>query len=740
MVGQLSRWSGLVLAAALTIATGWAAGCSSGSSASKLTGGDSGAAGDSSVADAGNTQTFPDAPPAVLAIQPLNATLTSMGAGGTQQFTAMLGSSPIQATWSILSGVAIGAVDSGGLYTVGGQYGGMVTIQATSGSLTAQAQLHVVLDLQDNPGSIPANVQGQLQAGAAASDAGSADAGPDAGPPPTPGDPGLVWLYPYNQTVFPRGLLPPTLQFGGTPPDAVYVHISFSSLDYQGFYGPSSPGQVKLPAQLWTTITQTASAMDSVQVQITKISGGVVAGPITESWTIAQGSLKGTVYYESRYSSPTDNGATMRIKPGASQPDVLLGNCNVCHYVSADGSTIVATSDITTPITSGSYDLANNMAPLSQKPDETYTFGALYKDGSFLMSCGSSTIPGIGNDGPVVSHLYDVPSGALIAAPGWDNVITNGAMPTFSPDGSLIVFNHFDTGMGHTLALMNFDQATYTFSNLVDIVTDPNHFLGWPSFTPDSNWVIFDADSRSDFATWGAARAGGGVDAKSDLQVAHLASMTTAGLDTLNGMLNGQYYLPFGEQAEGHMNYDATLLPVAAGGYYWVVFTSRREYGNTINTSDPYYNTPNVPGPAEPWRKKLWVAAIDIDNPEHPSTSAHDISHPAFYLDGQDLQTGNYRGFWALSPCQQNGIGCSTGDECCSGFCRQITGDAGISLADAGPDAMASGGGADGGPEYVCVPPQACANDSEKCAQTSDCCGAAQGEVCINGFCGAPAQ
>ena len=38
-------------------------------------------------------------------------------------------------------------------------------------------------------------------------------------------------------------------------------------------------------------------------------------------------------------------------------------------------------------------------------------------------------------------------------------------------------------------------------------------------------------------------------------------------------------------ESEAHLNYEPTILPVAVGGYYWVVFTSLREYGNTI--TDP---------------------------------------------------------------------------------------------------------------------------------------------------------
>jgi hypothetical protein len=307
---------------------------------------------------------------------------------------------------------------------------------------------------------------------------------------------------------------------------------------------------------------------------------------------------------------------------------------------------------------------------------------------------------------PPPAKLLDTKTATQIPATGWDGVISSAGMPSFSPDGKHIAFNHMDTGMGHTLAVMDFDASKKSFSNLVDVATDPTNFLGWPTFTPDGGWVVFDADTGSDFFTWKGA--------KSDLHVAQVSSKTSASLDLLNGFLNGQTYLPFGEAAEAHMNYDPTVLPVAVGGYYWVVFTSRREFGNTINTADPSYNAdPRTTGIA--WRKKLWVAALDIDDPEHPSASAHDISHPAFFLPGQDITTGNYRGFWALDPCQGNASTCQSGDQCCSGFCRQTN--------------------VDGGSVYTCVPPQGCSNEYEKCSVDADCCGAASGIHCIDGYC-----
>lgn len=693
--------SGAALCAMLVIGACWGGCGGDGStSATRPDGGDDGDAGDDSPGFGGDAQAQ------AIDVEPQNQVLTATGPGATLQYQALVGGAPVQAQWTI-DVPSIGTIDSGGLFTTSGLVAGKVTVEATSGKLHGQTQLTVILKLQDNPGNVSPGVQNSLQNG------GKADLD-------------FKWLYPYDKTVFPRGLLPPTLQFGGGAPDAVYVHVSFGVLDYMGFYGPSNPGRIDLSPQLWKTITESASGTDDVKVEVTKISGGQVTGPVTDKWRIAQGSLKGTVYYESRYSSPSDNGATMRIKPGAAKPDVLLGNCNVCHNVSADGSTIVASQRNQAPFSGTAYDLTKGAAPIYSEPTEQFTFPALYPDGTVLMSsgeiaCGGKNqpacwgpgdVPGTGDQGDRPSRLFDVKTGANIPAAGWDGVVNDALMPAFSPDGKSLVFNRWDTGQGHSLAIASFARSTNTFSNIVDIASDPNHFLGWPTFTPDSQWVVFDLDSRNDFATWNGAT--------SDLSIVHLASKTVAKLDLLNGVDAGNYYLPFGETAEGHMNYDPTVLPEAVGGYYWVVFTTRREFGNTINTADPYYTgnpyDPKTPGTL-PWRKKLWVAALDIDDPGHPSASAHDISHPAFYLPGQDLQTGNYRGFWALDPCKQNGNACDSGDECCSGYCRQVSEP-------------------DGAVDLVCVPPQGCAHEYEKCATDADCCGQTPALHCIAGHCG----
>jgi hypothetical protein len=351
----------------------------------------------------------------------------------------------------------------------------------------------------------------------------------------------------------------------------------------------------------------------------------------------------------------------------------------VCHTASADGSTMIASTAF--PGGSASYDLKNNASVLQAQPDNSFTYGGIFPNGSISMS---STNYRTWLGAP--SRLYDVKTGSLLVATGWDNTIQKAGTPSFSPDGKRLAFIHEDKDNGHTLSVMDFAVAQRAFSGLVDVATDKQNFPGWPAFTPDSKSIVFHSGSNAPFETDNYATG--------DLFIVDVAAKKTHRLDALDGYSGGGVtYLPAQDPA---LNFAPTVLPEAVGGYYWVVFTSHRSYGNTLASQD---NKDEY--------GKLWVSAIDL-NPA-PGT---DPSHPAFFLDGQELQADNLRGFWVLDPCKADGQSCASGDQCCNGFCRPA---------------------ADGGP-LVCVPPPGgCAKENETCVTAADCCN--PGDQCINGKC-----
>ena len=271
----------------------------------------------------------------------------------------------------------------------------------------------------DNPGGVDPGTQTMLQG------TGTADAT-------------FKWIYPYDGTVFPRGILPPTFQFDGTSADAMYIHITSAGLDYQGYFKPgAAPLRQALSAASWSAVVEAAGPLpDQLKVQVTKITGGQVSGPLTESWPVAQGNVRGTIYYETYGSAIGGLVAVMQINPGATAPVKVnlgpggLGCGNICHTASADGSTLVAARGFGIQDPSGSFSLKTTPPTLINGTPQVYVYGALYPDGSLSMSAtGYRTwISG-------ASKLYDTATGANVPAPGWDGVITNAGVGSFSPDG-----------------------------------------------------------------------------------------------------------------------------------------------------------------------------------------------------------------------------------------------------------------------------------------------------------------
>lgn len=153
------------------------------------------------------------------------------------------------------------------------------------------------------------------------------------------------------------------------------------------------------------------------------------------------------------------------------------------------------------------------------------------------------------------------------------------------------------------------------------------------------------------------------------------------------------------------LNYLPAFNPTESGGFAWVVFTSRRMYGN-VAYDNPWDGKPGISCNSDtPPTKKLWVAAIDST-----ITPGTDPSHPAFYLPGQELGAGNSNGDWVNSPCLAINAACSSNDDCCGATGSTPTTACRVISAATVP------------PTRQCRTLASCSPPGAACTTTSDCC------------------
>jgi hypothetical protein len=677
------------------------------------------------------------------------AMITVGGAPKDVKLTATADGMPVTGTWTT-SDTTIGSVGSDGVFHANGYVGGTVDIALLVGKAQIKITLTIDVDITENPAMLPDADQTALKAGG-------------------PADPAFKFLYPFDGTVFPRGLPAPLLQFGDgvtitSSANGVYLKVTTAHFSYQQFGLGGTPVRVVIPEPVWKGATLSAGANDPVVVAVNKRTGATVTGPLTENWRIAQGTLKGFIYY-STYKSPLlpfnpstmTGGGILRIKPGATMPEIVRKGCIVCHSVSANGSVLSAAigPDLSNPTQSDAVNLG--LASPTPTPrgavssiGQQYAFSALTPDGSLALTNGN---PGLGPpylphgfNGDYQSILVNTSTGATVAS-NLTTLVKHAQAPAFSPDGKKVTFINGDVSPDkRVLATMDFDGVA-TFSNLKVLRTETEtttnwtaassgsmpmpgapqaKTIAWPSFTPDSAGIIYHSGDSFDSSGFDF---GSGV-ATSWPQYAELRLIELDGtvkkLNALNGRdAAGTSALPYGETADNNLNYEPNVMPLPVGGYFWVVFTSRRAYGNTWAKGRAKTADQNDDPTFDPWgsnafpspRKKLWVAAIDLN---HADAANLDPSHAAFYLPGQETESANMRAFAALAPCQPDMATCESGSDCCGGFCRQ------------------TGNDPSGAPILQCVPPpvNTCSNIDEPCMTPLDCCDPTN--YCIGGRCSPP--
>ncbi|HEY4122470.1 MAG TPA: hypothetical protein VGM56_31610, partial [Byssovorax sp.] len=285
-----------------------------------------------------------------LEIKPATKTLdVNGGATATQAFTAVAhyadgSQQDVGATWSA-DGLGIGSIDGTGTFTANGALGGVVDVTAIVDGQTATATLTVVLHVTDNSANADAPTQAALL-GATTADAS------------------VVWDYPYDGTVFPRGIGAPQLMWdNGGAADVYLVHIKSATFELEAFTSAAPPSRFAFDPALWDQFASSTSG--AVELTVARWDGANATVVVDHHDSIAPGSMRGTIYYWA-----INTGRVMRIQPGASAPDDLFagvnlvdpskGACVSCHTAAANGSRVVLNAghwDTSVDETSVSFDL-----------------------------------------------------------------------------------------------------------------------------------------------------------------------------------------------------------------------------------------------------------------------------------------------------------------------------------------------------------------------------------------------
>jgi hypothetical protein len=567
-------------------------------------------------------------------IEPALATLTLPLAGTATQTYTVYGVAngytkrDITASCTLTIDAAFGTFTDATV-TVQGR-GGKTPVMASCDGLAGQAQL--VIDLADTVvvDGAPANAPDLF---------GGATAGTDAARTP-------AIEYPLDRAVSPRNIPPVETQW--TPAGNDLFHLTIASAFVHVDVYAATP-EAMLAADPWRAIAETAAG-DTLQFTV---EGLAQADPSTKfaSTTTTVTMSTDTIDNTAIYYWASDQGNVMSQVFGAPEaPSVVKGNCTSCHTVSRSGSRI------------GYSRCVNNVCGATTQSVGFLTYDGATQTWTEKVNADNLTILGsylsfapVGNPFPDDTQavaavtlnngtmaLYDADAGTQVASnidvANIDGAATHSAlMPDWSSDGNTVVYTSADPGQwvdltNGRIATMSYSYAgnAHTFGAPQLIVADPitlangtytNFFF--PSFSPDNQLVVFNAAR----AQWRSA----GTYARDAGQRLMLTTPTGAWKQDLTAA-NG-----------GMVDDDITWAhwaPTVSSEYYWIVFSSERDYGHrTTQATSPDTCKQNKVQQC----KQIWLTAIarnKLDGTADPSA-------PPMWLPGQQPLANNISPYWS---------------------------------------------------------------------------------------------
>ena len=257
-------------------------------------------------------------------------------------------------------------------------------------------------------------------------------------------------------------------------------------------------------------------------------------------------------------------------------------------------------------------------------PDDTKSLAIVTMVNGTLALVDPDTGAAVPSNIAVSAHGPGAPRTAMMAdwsADGTKVVFTSTPHPgqwIDLADGSIATMSYSFTGGQHV-----FGEPQFIAPNPMTLPNGTYTNFFFPSFSPDGALIVFDA-SRTAWRNGASAKGAG-----SRLVLADAAGTWVQDLRALNG---------------GDADQDITWAhwaPADSAEYYWVVFSSERDYGHEATAANANPACKNV---GVEQCKQIWIGAIA----RNQLTGAMDPSAPPMWLPGQDTQADNISPYWSV--------------------------------------------------------------------------------------------
>ena len=478
----------------------------------------------------------------------------------------------LEVDWSI-DDPEVGQVDEFGLFTTGGERGGRAVVEAAYDDLTTTADVTVQYKDDLVIGDVDPSVFEESEA--VASEASN-------------------MLYPQDGTVIPRN--EPSIRFQWTGDGATAYKLAFQS-EVTEINVYTSDLQWLSDEDYWPVISH-ANAGSEITSRLSAVIGGSVVEYASQRITVHDFEAVGSIIYW----TPTAQGL-MEIPYGETARNYLTvsetGYCVGCHAISSAGVLAASYGGGSSPLVM--RNMGTDEYIRSYDSSITSNFKVFSPDARMLLVNQSGAL-----------RLYDGLNGELLDTP----VIEGAHYVTqmdWSPDDTQIAFVTGSATSDLNLSSSEIRLAPHLgegeFGPSEVLVTaadlDPSYgftVLYYPVFSPDSEWVVFNASAGDTYDDVDATLFAIPVDGGEVIELGHA------------------------NQGVGLSNSQPKWAPATVeDDVYWIAFSSRRDYGSI---------TSGIP--------QIWMTSFD---PEMAAIG-EDPSSPAIWLSNQATDQNNHVPVW----------------------------------------------------------------------------------------------